>query len=237
MFLTCTDEIFGIRTVKLPLPAISLVLTLVVYRPEMTVPVDAFPAVPGDPIDAARPRRHPRARRAGPLVSTLAWIALALTFVVACGGTATPPRPAGPAPYRIRYKPVLPRIGGDACSLLSAADLSPLGATGAGAALTGIPGSLPHSACAWEIDVFNQLILTYTPNFPAARSYVGYQFVLPRIAVPGVGDYALGQFVPNYAEVDFAKGSTLVAIQLFGSSAKGSKTALIAVARKVASEV
>jgi hypothetical protein len=238
MFLTFKDEILGTRTVKLPLPAISPVLTLVVYRPEMTVPADAFPAVPGDPIDSARPqRRHPRARRTGPLVATLAWIALALTFVVACSGTATPPRSAGSAPPRVKHKSVLPHIGGDACSLLSAADLSSLGVTGAGAALTGTPGSLPHSVCNWQIDVFNELVLTYTPNFSAARSYVGYQFVLPRIAVPGVGDYALGQFVPDYAEVDFAKGSALVAIQIFGSSAKGSKAALIAVARKVAGEV
>ena len=193
------------------------------------MPVDAFPAVPGRPSDVARPRRrHPRARRTGPLVSTLARIALALISVVACGGAATPTRPAGPAPRR----------GGDACSLLSAADLGSLGVSGVGTARTYTSGSEPSYTCTWLVGVYEgALYLGYTPSFPAARSYVGYKFVLPPITVPGVGDHALGQFASAFAAISFAKGSTLVDIELFGPSAQGSKTALIAIARKVASDL
>ena len=204
--------------------------------------VDASPAIPGRPIDGARPRwRHPSARRTDPLVSTLAWITLALTLVVACGGPATPTRSAGPTPHQAAVAHLHQFQVSDACSLLSAADLSSLGVSGAGTALTPpfASASEPSYMCMWPIGVFADelvLTLTYTRSSPEARSNVGYKHALPLTALR-VGDYALGQFASSYAEVDFAKGSTLVAIQIFGSSAQRSKTALIAIARKVASEI
>lgn len=213
---------------------------------------DASPAIPGRPIDEARPPRgYPSARRTDPLVSTLAWFTLALTLVVACSGPVTPGRATGPTQHQaVSAGPTSRQAAvahlhqfqvSDACSLLTAADLSSVGVTGAGAPIKNpfASPSEPTYMCTWPIGASGGtvvLMLVYTPSSLVARANVGHEHALPLTPVR-VGDYALGQFASLYNEVDFAKGSTFVAIQVFGFSPLGSKTALIAIARKVASEI
>ena len=55
--------------------------------------------------------------------------------------------------------------------------------------------------------------------------------------MPGVGDGARGQFGPVLAAVNFSKGTTFVAIELFGTGAGGRKGAFLAVAKDVASRL
>ena len=55
--------------------------------------------------------------------------------------------------------------------------------------------------------------------------------------VPGVGDGARGLFGPVLVAVNFVKGNTFVAIELFGTGAGVRKGAFLAVAANVASRL
>ena len=143
-----------------------------------------------------------------------------------CGGSTSPvAAPSGS------------RLARDACALVTAAGLRSLGVTGAGSRQKITRGTAKVYGCTRGHPPGRELHLQFEPLDPAAASQVRVSLGDQGTVVPGVGDGARGQVGSVLAAVNFSKGSTFVAIELFGTGAGGRKAAFLAVARDVASRL
>jgi Protein of unknown function (DUF3558) len=202
---------------------------------EGALPVDTSERVLQVSIPGAPAGRH--GVHADNLVP-LAVFALLGVALAGCGGSSstgaaaaasTTHHVAAPSPASGRAR--------DACALVSTADLRSLGVTGAGSSQTITRGTATVYACTWGHPPGRELHLQFEPLDPKAASQVGVSLGGQGTAVPGLGGGARGQFGSVLAAVNFSKGSTFVAMALFGTGTGGRKGAFIAVAKNVASHL
>ena len=166
-----------------------------------------------------------RRRRLLGLTPLVAVVGLAAALA-GCGGSTSPvAAPSGS------------RLARDACALVTAAGLRSLGVTGAGSRQKITRGTATVYGCTWGHPPGRELHLQFESLDPAAASQVRVSLGDQGTVVPGVGDGARGQVGSVLAAVNFSKGSTFVAIELFGTGAGGRKAAFLAVARDVASRL
>jgi hypothetical protein len=156
-----------------------------------------------------------------------------------CGGSTSPVADTA-APSAARPAAAAPSGGGparDACALVTTAGLRSLGVTGAGSPQKITRGTATVYGCTWGHPPGRELHLQFEPSDPAAGSQVRMSLGGRGAVVPGVGDGARGQFGSVLAAVNFSKGTTFVAFELFGNGADGRKGAFLAVAKDVASRL
>ena len=179
-----------------------------------------------------------RRRRLLGLTPLVAVVGLAAALA-GCGGS-TSPAAGTAAPSAAGQAATAPARSGparDACALVTAAGLRSLGVTGAGSRQEITRGTATVYGCTWGHPPGRELHLQFEPLDPAAASQVRVSLGDQGTVVPGVGDGARGQVGSVLAAVNFSKGTTFVAIELFGTGAGGRKAAFLAVARDVASRL
>jgi Protein of unknown function (DUF3558) len=183
-------------------------------------------------------------RRVG-LVPLAAFVGLTAALA-GCGGSPSTPSggtsPAGTtAVPGATHHAAAPQTGGgattDACALVTAADLQSLGVTGPGSPQKITRGSATTYGCTWGHPPGREFHLQFEALDPAAAGQVRLSLGGQGAVVPGVGDGARGQFGSVLAAVNFAKGNTFVAMELFGTGTGGRKGAFLVVAKNVASRV
>ena len=199
----------------------------------------------GDPLETAHGRCGVRRFRLVTLVAT-AGLAAALA---GCGGSSSASSgstsPAGntaaTAAPGTTHHAAAPQTGGgptrDACALVTAADLRSLGVTGPGSPQRITRGPATTYGCTWGHPPGREFHLQFEALDPAAASQIRVSLGGQGAVVPGVGDGARGQFGSVLAAVNFSKGNTFVAMELFGTGAGGRKSAFLVVAKNVASRV
>jgi len=164
----------------------------------------------------------------------LAAIFTAAAFASGCGGGApaagTQPPPSRSVPASVARPAQTAGSSRGACALVSAADLSSVGVAGA---ITAVAAS----ACTWGMPPAPTLGVVYKPRDPAAASQLPLVFGGRGVVVAGVGDGARGLFSLRLESVAFVKGSAFAVISLTGPGAAARKTALIMVAKNVASHL
>jgi hypothetical protein len=169
------------------------------------------------------------------------WVAvLGLTAALAGCGGSTSPAVGAAAPGAARQAAAVRAGSGpaqDACALVTVADLRSLGVTGAASRQKITRGTATVYGCTWGHPPGRELHLQFEPLDPAAASQVRVSLGGQGAVVPGLGDGARGQFGSVLAAVNFSKGATFVAIELFGTGVDGRKGAFVAVAKDVASRL
>lgn len=174
------------------------------------------------------------------LASLAAFAGLA-AVLAGCGGSASPAdSAAATTPGATNHAPAQQtgsRQATDACTLVTAADLGSLGVTGSGSPQKITRGSATVYGCTWGHPPGREFHLQYEALDPAAASQVRVSLGGQGAVVPGLGDGARGQFGSVLAAVNFAKGNTFVAMELFGTGTGAHKGAFLAVAKNVASRV
>ena len=174
------------------------------------------------------------------LVQVVAFVALAAAAAGCGGGSSQVGSAATSAPSPAHQTTAASPAGGptgDACALVTAADLGSLGVTGAGSPQKVTRGSATVYGCTWGHPPALELHLQFESLDPAAASQVRLSLGGQGTVVPGVGDVARGHFGSVLVAVNFATGDTFVAMELFGSGAGGLKDTFLAVAKNVTSRL
>jgi hypothetical protein len=180
------------------------------------------------------------------LTSLVAFVGLAAALV-GCGGASSTGNAAATTAPGATHHATTPQAGGgqatvgrqatDACALVTATELGSLGVTGAGSPQKVTRGPATVYGCTWGHPPGREFHLQFEALDPAAASQVQVSLGGQGALVPGLGDGARGQFGSVLAAVNFAKGNTFVAMELFGTGTGGHKAAFLAVAKSVASRV
>lgn len=181
------------------------------------------------------------------LVPLVAFVGL-VAALAGCGGSS-PPAAGGTSPagntaataLDATRHPAALQTGGaqarDACALVTAADLRSLGVTGPASPQKNARGPATVYGCTWGHPPGTVFHLQFEALDPAAASQVRVSLGGRGAVVPGVGDSARGEFGSVLVAVNFSKGNTFVAMELFGTGASGRKDAFLVVAKNVASRV
>jgi hypothetical protein len=120
--------------------------------------------------------------------------------------------------------------------LLTGANLSSLGLSGAGNPFAVSRGGFTTHGCTWNSSA-GTLHLQYERADPTALRQVKDSLGGTGERVPGIGSYAVGQFGSVLDALNFVTGTTFGSMEFFGSAAAANKAAFLAVAGDFASRL